>query len=227
MAILYIIIFILLLIFLIVNLIKYLKYKTKWVRLFLLNIFSIALFMILLIYYSNLPGYGFMPGLSYLFEVLLSFCAVILYSIILIIAIVSKLILFLLEKKKQGKNYFPKIIIIIAIFLFVFGSYNLILDLKNDLNVGTTNGKIINYDDQKGFKKPIVEYKINNEIYKATIEVLNNSILNSNLGDTIEIHYNKKNPAELAYLSYYENLYIPCFFISIILFIVSIKKNKK
>lgn len=227
MAILYIIIFILLLIFLIVNLIKYLKYKTKLVRLFLLNIFSIALFMILLIYYNNLPGYGFMPGLSYLGEVLLSFCAVILYSIILIIAIVSKLILFLLEKKKQGKNYFPKIIIIIAIFLFVFGSYNLILDLKNDLNVGTTNGKIISYDEKKGFKKPIVEYKINNEIYKATIEVLNKNILNSNLGDTIEIHYNKKKPAELAYLSYYENVYVPCFFISIILFIVSIKKNKK
>ena len=44
-----------------------------------------------MIYYNNLPGYGFMPGLTYLGEVLFSFGAVVLYCISFLISIYMQL----------------------------------------------------------------------------------------------------------------------------------------
>lgn len=52
-------------------------------------------------YYNNLPGSGFMPGLTYIGEVLFSYGAMIIYSIILAITLIIKLIMYLLEKKKN------------------------------------------------------------------------------------------------------------------------------
>lgn len=72
-----------------------------WIRLFLLEIFSIIIFIILLNYYESLPGYGFMPGLSYLGETLLSFTAICLYSFMLFITICAKIII--IEKTQQKR----------------------------------------------------------------------------------------------------------------------------
>ena len=129
----------------------------------------------------------------------------------------------MLEKKNQGKNYFPKIAIIIAIILLLYGVYTLILDLNNDINVAKTTATIIDYDGIH----PIVEYTIDNKTYEAEIEVVSQETLNSNLNDTIEIHYNKKQPSELGYLSYYENVYIPCFILASLLFVIVIIKSKR
>ena len=228
MAIVLLIIYIVILIFLIANFVKCLKNKAKWSRLFIFEIFSTILSAILLMYYNNLPGSGFMPGLTYLGEVLFSFGAMILYSIILAITSITKLLLYLLEKKNQGKNYFPKIAIIIAIILLAYGVNTLILDLSNDINVVKTDATIVSYgENEYGYKRPIVEYSVDNKTYTAMIEVFTAEIQNSVLNDTVEIHYNKKNPSELAYLSYYENIYIPCFLISLCLFVVGIIKSKK
>ncbi len=57
------------------------------------------------------------------------------------------------------------------------------------------------------------------------IEFSNAEIKNSTLNDKIKIHYNKKNPSELAYLSYYEIIYIPCFLISLLLLVVMMSKS--
>lgn len=141
----------------------------------------------------------------------------------------TELVLFLLTKKKQGKNYFPIIGKVVAILLFATGIFYLIVDLENDINVGKTQAQIIDYaQNQYGYERPIVEYNINNKKYQVQIEILTEEFRNSNIGDTVKINYNKKNPSELAYFSYYEELYIPCFLISIVLFIVGKKsKNNK
>ena len=89
------IIYIVILIFLIVNFVKCLKSKVKWSRLFIFEIFSTILSAILLMYYNNLPGSGFMPGLTYIGEVLFSYGAMIIYSIILAITLIIKLIMYL------------------------------------------------------------------------------------------------------------------------------------
>lgn len=228
MAIVLLIIYIVILIFLIVNFVKCLKSKAKWIRLFTFEIFSTILSAILLMYYDNLPGSGFMPGLTYLFEVLFSFGAMVLYSIILDITLITKLIIYLLEKKKQGKNYFPKIIFTISILIFVFGIYTFIIDLINDINIGGANATIVYYaENELGYERPVVKYTVDGKNYEAMIKVLNDEIQNSTINDVVKIHYDKTTPSQLAYLTYYENIYIPCFIISFLLFFVVTKKLKK
>ena len=118
--------------------------------------------------------------------------------------------------------------LIIAIILLAYGVNTLILDLNNDINVVKTDATIVSYgENEYGYKRPIVEYSVDNKTYTAMIEVFTAEIQNSDLNDTVEIHYNKKNPSELAYSSYYENIYIPCFLISLCLFVVVIIKSKK
>lgn len=82
-------------------------------------------------------------------------------------------------------------------------------------------------ENEYGYKRPIVEYSVDNKTYTAMIEVFTEEIKNSALNDIIEIHYNKIQPSELAYLSYYENVYIPCFILSLFLFIIVIIKKKR
>lgn len=101
MAIVLLISYILIFTFLIITLIKCFKKKIKWYRLFLYEIISIILSIIFMTYYDSLPGYGFMPGLSYLGEVLISFGAIVLFSVLLVITIFLKFIIFL--KKKETR----------------------------------------------------------------------------------------------------------------------------
>ena len=123
MAIILLIIYVIIFIFEIVQFIKCIKNKAKWSRLFIYETFFIILSVVLLIHYDNLPASGFMPGLTYLGEILFSFGAMILYCIAFGITLITKLIIYLLEKKKQGKNHFPKITIIIATILFIYGVF--------------------------------------------------------------------------------------------------------
>lgn len=96
------IIYIGILIFLIMTFLKCLKKKVKWSRLILFELIFIMASAILLTYYDHLPGSGLMPGLTYLDEVFLSFCAMASYVIMLALTLITKLIRCLLEKSKRG-----------------------------------------------------------------------------------------------------------------------------
>lgn len=104
MSIILLIIYILVLFFFIVNLVRCFKYKAKWWRLFICEVVAVCVSAFLCLYYDSLPGDGFMPGFTYLGEVLFSYAAAILFTIILAVTVVSKISIFLHEKKKQGKN---------------------------------------------------------------------------------------------------------------------------
>ena len=57
------------------------KTKKLWGIVFSSELFPMVIAICLMIYYNNLPGYGFMPGLAYIGEVLFSFGAAILYCV--------------------------------------------------------------------------------------------------------------------------------------------------
>lgn len=91
MALFLLIIYIVILILQIILLVITIRKKTKKLcrTLFSIELIPMLISIGLMIYYSNLPGYGFMPGLSYLGEVLFSFGAAVLYGISFLISICS------------------------------------------------------------------------------------------------------------------------------------------
>ena len=95
------ILYIAIFIFLIIDFVLCVKGKAKWIVLFVLEIISAVLAAGLWIYYNGLHGYGFMPGLSYLGEIVLSLCALILYVIMLTVTTVTRLIFRLVRKNKN------------------------------------------------------------------------------------------------------------------------------
>ena len=94
------ILYIAIFIFLIIDFVLCVKGKAKWIVLFVLEIISVTLAVSLWIYYNGLPGYGFMPGLSYLGEVVCSVGALILYVIMLAVTSITRLVLCLTRKNK-------------------------------------------------------------------------------------------------------------------------------
>lgn len=70
-----------------------------WMVLFLLEILSMIVAFVLMRYFDSLPGYGFMPGLSYFGEVISSFGAVILYVATLFVS----LFVLLIQSTKKRK----------------------------------------------------------------------------------------------------------------------------
>lgn len=83
--------YIVILIFQIILFVITIRKKTKklWRILFSAELILLLISIGLMIYYNNLPGYGFMPGLTYLEEVMFSFGAVVLYCISFLISICS------------------------------------------------------------------------------------------------------------------------------------------
>ena len=102
MALFLLITYIVILIFQIILFVISIRKKTKklWRILFSAELVPLLISIGLMIYYNNLPGYGFMPGLTYLGEVLFSFGAVVLYCISFLISICS----YIAISNKQRKR---------------------------------------------------------------------------------------------------------------------------
>lgn len=222
MAIVLLVIYILLSIFLIKTLVRCFKNKEKWWKLFIYEILALALSAFLCIYFDNLPGSGFMPGLTYLGEVLISYGAIILFAVILAVTAISKTVIFLHDTKKQDRRRLSRIYLVVSGIICIFGIALVIEDLSNDIYVKKVEATIIGYvENEYGYERPIVQYRVDGETYEAMIEVFTMEIKNSGINDKVTIHYDKRDPSQLGYLSYYESLYIPLFLVSIILFIVA------
>ena len=91
MALFLLITYIVILIFQIILFVISIRKKTKklWRILFSAELVPLLISIGLMIYYNDLPGYGFMPGLTYLGEILFSLGAVVLYCISFLISICS------------------------------------------------------------------------------------------------------------------------------------------
>lgn len=178
-----------------------------------------------MVYYDNLPGYGFMPGFTYLGEFLASFVAMIVYAVLLALTTFIRILLYLIAKKKEGKNYFPLIAMVISLILLIPGVGYFIPDLQENLSTAKTDAVIVGYQDNEyGYERPVVSYQVDGNTYEAMIDVLNDRIKASTIGDSLPICYDKKEPSQLVYLSGYELIYVPCLFISIVLFSLAIRQ---
>lgn len=81
----YIVILVLQIVLLVLSLRK--KQKKLWLSLFLVEVISILAATGLRIYYDHLPGYGIMPGLTYIGEVLYSYGASIVYFLLFVVSV--------------------------------------------------------------------------------------------------------------------------------------------
>ncbi len=222
------VVYALIFILLLIALVRCLKSKLKWGILFVCEVLAIIFSTIFMLYYDSLPGYGIMPGLTYVGEVFISLGAMFLFLLLLAITIVLELTIYLLEKKKQGKNYFPKLIIGISVFIFVFGLFSFVFNFMANIDVGKTKATIVSYTaNELGYARPVVEYTVDGQVYEVMIRVLNDEISNSKLNDVVNIYYDKTNPSELVSLTHYETTYIPCFIISLLLLLTQKKEIKK
>ena len=93
MALFLLITYIVILIFQIILFVISIRKKTKklWRILFSAELVPLLISIGLMIYYNDLPGYGFMPRLTYLGEVLFTFGADVLYCISFLISIYMQL----------------------------------------------------------------------------------------------------------------------------------------
>ena len=205
--------------------IRCMKHRSKWRKLFVTEIAFLLISNRLMVYYDSLPGYGFMPGLTYLGEFLVSYIAMIVYAILLALTTFIRILLYLIAKKKEGKNYFPMIAIVIALILLIPGICYFVMDMQENLNTAKTDAIIVGYEDNEyGYARPIVSYQVDGNTYEAMIDVLNDRIKASTIGDSLPICYDKKEPSQLVYLSSFELIYVPCLFISIVLFFLAIRQ---
>lgn len=69
------------------------KTKRYWISLFVLEAASAVLAWRLGVWFDSLPGYGFMPGLTYFAETLFSYGAAILYCGMLAVSAATGIIL--------------------------------------------------------------------------------------------------------------------------------------
>ena len=102
MFIAYIAIFILQIVLLVLSVRK--KSAKLWLFLILSEVIPMIAAFILMRYFNNLPGYGFMPGLSYFGEVISSLGAVILYAVTLFISLCTFLVVKVLQKRKLHRD---------------------------------------------------------------------------------------------------------------------------
>lgn len=74
------------------------KSKRYWISLFILEAVSAVLAWRLGVWFDSLPGYGFMPGLTYLSETLFSYGAAILYCGMLAVSAVLGIVFYCKRK---------------------------------------------------------------------------------------------------------------------------------
>ena len=117
LSLVYIVIFVLQ----IILLVKAFRSKNKkiWVALLVLELVSTFVAIGCKEYYNSLPGYGFMPGLTYMGEVLFSFFASILYGANFL---VSACIFIATEEKKRSMNpLFAIVFFLLCVVGIIFG----------------------------------------------------------------------------------------------------------
>lgn len=136
--------------------IRTIKEKNKsWLKLILMESMALISAIAIGIYFNNLPGSGFMPGLTYLSEWLFSMGAALLYFIMLFITICSKIIVYEKNLKKQGKKYGQPFYLILSVIFIIIGFISLGIEIYENNGEMETKGTIIAIEDR------VDEYVIN------------------------------------------------------------------
>ena len=217
----YIIVFIVQLIFFV----KAIRKKTKkfWIGLFLIEIIPILIAIGLMLYYESLPGYGFMPGLSYLGEILSSFGAVVLYAVMF----VSSAIICIVngERKKKLTPFFAVAGFLFFVIGICFFGCEFISNFEKTKSVATFVGYEELRTGSEAEQWPVLEFYVGQEKYQSRWPELKSA----SVGDEIEIYYYPVGDSYecTLYVADYRMIYITAFVLGILFFVARWKIWKK
>ncbi|MBQ8527578.1 MAG: hypothetical protein IJ429_03805 [Lachnospiraceae bacterium] len=210
----YIMIFVCQIVFL-VKAIKKKNWKT-WTILFVLEIASLIIALSLMVYYENLPGYGFMPGLSYLGEVLASFAAALLFFVIFLI---SAIICIVISEKKRSVSPFLTIVVFV---LFVVGIGAMGYEIYSNGDKVKTTATVVDFRETRtgvGIEYwPIYEFEVDGQVYEADYP----PVEELRIGDKAEVYcFLQGDTYEVTrYLVNTKWIYIPAFCVGIFVLIL-------
>lgn len=216
----YLVVFIVQIIFF-VNAVKR-KNKKHWVSLFSLEIIPAFIALGLMLYYENLPGYGFMPGLSYLGEVLSSFGAMVIYGIMFVISGISCIVAE--EKKQKITPFFAVAAFLFFVMGIIFFGYEIISNMDKTKSVATFIGYEEVRDAGGAQQWPVLEFYVGQERYQSRWPEMKSA----SVGDEIEIYYYPVGESYecTLYVTDYRIIYITAFVIGT-LFLVARRKSRK
>lgn len=204
-------------VFQIILLVKSIKKKEKkyWIMTFVIEIIFIIISKIVENYYNSLPGYGFMPGLTYMGEILLSFGANTIYYIMLFITIVVKIITFEREQKRLGKKYANPFLLIMALIFIIIG----IVSFYNEISYNWDKKEIIGTVTKftrigQNEPWPVISFNVEGKEYEDDA-----IISNVEVGDNVKVYYysNDDSYSITPYLANNKNIYIPTFIIGLLI----------
>lgn len=76
------------------------KQRSSFIRLMLVEAVCIVLSLFLSLYYDSLPGYGFMPGFTWLYLWIISFAMIFVFLLMLLITAIA----FLIQEHKARRS---------------------------------------------------------------------------------------------------------------------------
>ncbi len=219
MVIVYLLVFVLL-IFLQVQAIRR-DSKKLWLILILLELVSVLAAYRIQEYYDNLPGYGFMPGLSYLDEVLFSFFASVLYGACFLIS--SCIFIAREEKKKKVVPIFA----VAGFLLLVVGGWYLGNEFIRNFDKIKCTGTIVGYTEINvgGIMEqwPLIEFTVDGKQYQDDYPMFEGA----DLGAEITVYAYPVRATYKCVLNKVNNkpIYIPAFVLAGLLLLVRKKKR--
>ncbi len=169
----------------IVLLVKAVRSKSKklWVVLFLIELVSMLAAIGLKEYYDKLPGYGFMPGLTYIGEVLFSFGASVLYGVFFL----GSACVFIVKEEK--KKNIPPFFALAGFLLWVLGIYFLGDEIINNYDKTKSTGTVIGFEEVHtggGIEQwPVIEFTVGEECYQQEYPMFEGAVD----GKEIKIYY--------------------------------------
>ena len=214
----YILIFVLHIVFLVKAIRK--KSKKRWVFLFTMEFISALIAIGLKEYYDSLPGYGFMPGLSYLGEVLFSFFASVSYGVLFLISVCVFLVIE--EKKKNISPFFA----LAGFLLWILGIWFLGNEIIHNYDKTKSTGTVVGYEEiQTGGGTehwPVIEFTVGEERYQDDYPLHDVYV-----GEEIEIYYYPQGDTYKCIMHKTDNkiIYIPALLLGSIAWFIRRKKR--
>jgi len=172
-------------------------------------------------YYDNLPSEGFLSGLSYLDQIVISLLASLLYAIFFL---VSSCIYIVLEEKK--KKIFP-IFAMVSFLLLVVGCWYLGNEFIRNFDKIKCTGTIVGYNNVNvgGTEEPwpLIEFTVDGKQYQDDYPMFEGAELGKEI--TVYAYPVRATYKCTLYKANNKYIYIPAFLLSGICFLLRRKKR--
>ncbi len=216
----YLVVFILQIIFFVKAIKK--KLKKFWMILFVTEIISIFVSVGLMLYYESLPGYGFMPGLSYLGEILSSFGAMVLYAVMFVSSVIICIVNG--ERKKKVTPFFAVAGFLFFVIGICFFGCEFISNFEKTKSVATFVGYEEVRTGSEAEQWPVLEFYVGQEKYQSRWPELKSA----SVGDEIEIYYYPVGDSYecTLFVEDYREIYITLFVLGSLMLFIRWKKRR-